>query len=270
MKIDIAGVFVDSIDKSETIPAIEEFVRSGKPHHVVTTYSEFVVFAQKDPEFKNVLSRAALSLPDGIGMLWAAKYLSLPAHNRIQALWQIVYTGASLIFVPSYSRSVIKERISGNRLIWDIAKLCSKNGFSLSLVGGFGGVAEKSAKTLKSQFPLLEVKIAQSGRKFDQQLIYDIAQSNTDILLIAYQPPKQEKWLSHNLSELKVKVAIGLGGTFDYVAGTRRIAPLFIGYFGLEWLWRLITQPWRIKRMWNAIIIFIVTVYKFKISKINL
>ncbi len=267
MRVDVAGVFVDAITKQETLNIISEYVASGQPHLIVTTYSEFVVFASKDSEYQNVLNSATLSLPDGIGILWAAKYLSLSTSNRFQALGQIIYSGASLIFNPSYCRTVIPETVTGSRLVWDIAQQASEKNYSLALVGGTNGVAQTAANELKKKYPNLKVKLAVSDNKFDQETVNRIASSNSDILLIAYQPPLQEKWLTQNLNQFNVKVAIGLGGTFDYLAGKRLSAPKFISTIGLEWLWRLITQPWRIVRIWNAIIVFIKIVYRYKIIK---
>ncbi len=268
MKIDIAGVLVDTVTKKETINEIERLARGESGNLIVTTYSEFIVFADRDPEYKKVLNSATLSLPDGVGILWAAKYLSLRASNKIQALWQIVYTGASLIFNPNYCRSIIFETVTGSRLVWDIAELAARQKFSLALVGGINGVAPKAAKALQTKFPGLKINLAVSDEQFDSVMIERIAASGSDILLIAYQPPRQEKWLADNLSKLNVKVAMGLGGTLDYLAGKRAPAPKFVSFLGLEWLWRLITQPWRVKRIWNAIIVFISIVYRYKIKQL--
>lgn len=272
-KIDIAGVNVDNLGKLEAIRSLSGFVEGGKPHLVVTTYSEFVVFASRDPNYRSVINSASLSLPDGIGMIWAAKFLSLPLNVKssllasLQAAWQVIYTGASLIFFPNYCRTIIKEQVTGSRLIWDIAGLCADRGYSLALAGGMGGVAEKSAAALKEKFPRLSVVFAVSDCCFDEDLSTRIAGANADILLIAYQPPQQEMWLRDNLQKLNVKACLGLGGTFDYISGKRPLVPHFLHYIGLEWLWRLITQPWRVKRIWNAIPVFIWTVYRYKLNK---
>jgi N-acetylglucosaminyldiphosphoundecaprenol N-acetyl-beta-D-mannosaminyltransferase len=279
MKVDIAGVEVDKITNSETLEQIKQFVRSGQPHYLVTAYSEFIVFAQNDPQYRQALNRADLCLPDGIGILWAAKYLSLPLripNSKSQilkkglALWQVVYTGASLIFNPKYCRAVLPEQVTGRKLVWDIAQLASENNFSIALVGGMDDVARLASEKLKSQFPSLKVNLALSDfDEFNDTVAQKIQASNSDILLIAYQPPKQEQWLAQNLPQLNVKVAMGLGGTFDYLAGKRAEAPELIHHLGVEWLWRLVTQPWRLKRIWNAIIVFIRIVYRYKVNRVT-
>jgi N-acetylglucosaminyldiphosphoundecaprenol N-acetyl-beta-D-mannosaminyltransferase len=238
MKVDVAKVLVDNVTKEETISLIDEYIQSGKAHYIVTTYSEFVVFANRDQDYLEVLNKADLSLPDGIGVVWAGNFLS--------------------------GSKVIKEKISGSKLIWDIAKQALEKNYSLALVGGQNSVAEQSAHALRMRFPNLKINLALSDRPFDRSTAQEIAKSNSDILCIAYAPPKQEKWMAENLSQLNVKVAIGLGGTFDYLAGKRRQSPDWMSNIGLEWLWRLITQPWRVKRIWNAIVVFPIIVFKYK------
>lgn len=264
MKINVVGVQIDNISKTEVLNDIQNYIETGKPRYIVTPYSEMIVFAVNDPLYREVLNHADLSLPDGIGILWAAKYLSLKSNNLIQALWQIVFTGASIVFKPGYVRTVLKEQVVGSRLIYDVAKLAEEKNYSLALVGGEGNVSAQAAYELKKIYPGLKVKLALSGRPFDESLVREISDTNSDILCIAYSPPRQELWIAENLEKLNSRVVIGLGGTLDYLAGKRLPAPDFMHYMGLEWLWRLITQPWRLKRMWNAIPVFIWKVYKYK------
>ncbi|MEO8065685.1 MAG: WecB/TagA/CpsF family glycosyltransferase [Candidatus Doudnabacteria bacterium] len=238
MKINVAGVNIDNVTKDEAISLIDNFVRSGYSHYVVTPYSEMIVFAQSDKKYKDALNNADLSLADGAGIVWAAKFLG----------------------------SEIKERITGRKFVYEIAKLASENNYSLALVGGSDNVAAQSAYELKKLYPNIKIKLALSGRPFDASVLREINEANSDILLIAYSPPRQELWLSDNAKKLNSKVAIGLGGTFDYLSGIRSQPPGFMHHMGLEWLWRLITQPWRAKRIWNAVPVFIWKVYKYKLK----
>ncbi len=237
MSVDIVGVKVNNISKTQALKAIEDFVAAQKPHYIVTPYSEMIVFAQKDARYQEALNNADLSLPDGIGIVWAAKVLG----NKIS------------------------ERITGRKFVFDLMELAAKNNYSVSLVGGEGNIAAQAAYELKKLYPSLNIKLALSGRPFDGAIVREIAESNSDILLIAYSPPKQELWLHDNKDRLNARVAIGLGGTFDYLAGKRPVPPEVMHKLGLEWFWRLITQPWRIKRIWNAVPVFIWTVYKCKL-----
>lgn len=257
MRVDVAGVKITNISRQEAIEEVSKIVRSDKSGYIVTPYSELVVFALKHSAYKNILNNSVLSLPDGIGILWSAKYLS----SMKVGLWRSLF---AIIFDRAYIRSVIKERISGSEFIYDIAKLAAEKNYSLSLVGGSNNVAAQSAHELKKLFPNLNIKLALSGRPFDEKIVQEINQSDSDILAICYSPPKQEMWLAQNLDKLGVRVAIGLGGTFDYLAKKRLMAPKFMRLAGLEWLWRVITQPWRLARIWNAVPVFIWEIYKYK------
>jgi N-acetylglucosaminyldiphosphoundecaprenol N-acetyl-beta-D-mannosaminyltransferase len=237
MKIDIAGVKVDAVDKDEAIAKIDLFVQSGRPHYIVTPYSEMIVFAQRDEKYRQALNAADLALPDGIGIMFAAKFFGFK----------------------------LRTRVTGRLLIYNIAKLAQDKNYSLALVGGTGNVAAQAAYNLKKTYPDLKINLAISGRPFDDKIIKEINDSNSDILLIAYSPPKQELWLAENRDKINSKASIGLGGTFDYLAGIRLTPPKFVHYLGLEWLWRLITQPWRIKRIWNAVPVFIYMILKYKL-----
>jgi N-acetylglucosaminyldiphosphoundecaprenol N-acetyl-beta-D-mannosaminyltransferase len=267
MRVDIADVQIDNVTKAEAIEKIDSFVQSGKSHYIVTPYSEMIVFAQGNLAYREVLNNSSLSLPDGVGILWAAKFLSLPKHNALWTWSQVKYSLLAIPFNKKFIRSVIKEQVTGSRLVYDLAKLASEKNYSLALVGGSGNVAAQAAYKLKKLYPNLNIKLALSDRPFDGQIIKEINETNSDILLLAYSPPKQEMWLAENYLKLNTKAAIGLGGTFDYLAGKRAAAPNFMHQAGLEWLWRLITQPWRIKRMWNAIPVFVWKIYKYKLTK---
>ncbi len=266
MKVDIAGVAVDALTKSEALEEVDSFLKSSNSHLAVTVYSEFIVFAHRHPEYRKVLNSADLSLADGFGILWAAKYLSQPRSNWLVELIRLKLSLVRALFDKKDFKTIIPEVITGSRLIWDLAKLAEERGYSMALVGGEDSVAAQTGYELKLKFPNLKVNLALSGGvPFDDKTVREIAESNSDILLIAYSPPKQEMWLAENLNQLNMKLAIGVGGTFDYIAGKRAPAPDFMHRLGLEWFWRLITQPWRIKRIWNAVPVFIWTVYKYKL-----
>ncbi len=256
MRVNIAGVEIDNITKDQAVARIDEFIKSNQPHYVVTPYSEIILFAQTDEEYKQVLNAADLSLPDGIGILWAAKYLTTN--------YSLLTTLLAIVLNPKFIRTVIYEQITGSRLIHDLARLCSEKNYSLALVGGQDNVAVQAANELKKHYPNLKINLALSGRSFNEETVKEIEQSNSDILFLAYSPPKQEKWIAANLAKLNIKVAIGLGGTLDYLAGKRLLAPNFWHYTGLEWLWRLLTQPSRVARIWNAVPVFIWKIYKYK------
>lgn len=254
MKIDVLGVRIDSFTKEELLHKLRNLLVLNKPVFIVTPYSEMIVAAQRDQEFRNILNSADFALPDGIGILWAAYYLHAKS-NLISSL-------LSIIFKPESIRDPIPEKISGAEFIWDLAELASQKNYSIFLLGGFGDTPNLAAEALKSKYPDLKIagtaspvnhEIASLSLAMTQNLINQINSSHTDFLFVALGPGNQEKWIYRNLPNLRVKLAIGLGGTFDYLAEKRPYRPQNWARRGLEWLWRFLTQPWRILRILRGV-----------------
>jgi N-acetylglucosaminyldiphosphoundecaprenol N-acetyl-beta-D-mannosaminyltransferase len=270
----ILGTEISTLSRADTVKILESFALSGKPRQVVTVNPEFLLAAQYDDEFKAVLNFADLNTADGIGVLWAGKFLSLSVSNNqvwrmFQIIWQFKYSFWGIIFAPRWLRTVIREKNSGTDLIWSIAELAEKNNLSVFLLGGFGDTSVKAGERLRSRYPNLRIAGTYAGTPDEPGLVEKIQQAKPDILLVAFGPVRQEKWIAKNLQKLPISLAIGLGGTFDYLAGKRPLAPRFLRYMGLEWAFRLITQPYRIFRIINAVVVFSWQVfrYKFQIQK---
>jgi len=284
-KIDILGIKIDGLTTSLTLSKIKEFIFSSQPHYLVTVNPEMIIEAQKNPLFARVINTSDLNVADGIGILWAAQYLSLPLRTRffskksiffkmvirLKALWQAFYTLLSLPFYPSYCRQIIPERVTGSDLIYKICQLASEVGVSVFFLGAREGVAKSVASKLQLKFPQLEVAGTFSGRPdkaADHIIRAIINKAQPQILFVAFGHLKQELWIKRNLKYLpSVKVALGVGGAFDHVVGKQKRAPYLLQKLGLEWFWRLITQPWRIKRIYNAVFKFIYLVVRFKIKE---
>ena len=285
MRVDILGVQVDAITREHALNKIKEFLSSNKTNIVTTTYSEFIVAAQKDEKFKNILNNADLNLADGIGILWAASFLNLHGSSLrggersettkqsqsrlLRSLWSLAMTVGQFLQTAYYTafnqekiKDIIPEQIAGADLIFDICNLAQHSGASVFLLGGHGPINE----VLKQKYPNLKIAGRYEGNPDEQGIVDKINQSGADILLVAFGPIKQEYWLWNNKETLRVKLAVGLGGTFDYVLGMRQRAGAFWQRHGLEWLYRLITQPWRARRMWNAIVVFSWLILKNRIK----
>lgn len=227
--MDILGVRIDNLSMSEVLQRIEEFLNDGKQHYIVTVNPEFIVEAQKDEEFCNILNGADLAISDGIGVVLVARFLG----------------------------ERLKERVAGIDLVKSL-KLKVKN-YRIFLLGGRNGVAEKIAKEWPEVVGFCEE--IENGEPFVQ-----INKVQPDILLVALGAPKQEKWIAKNLAKMpSVKVAIGVGGAFDLLSGRLRRAPVFMQKMGLEWLWRLTLEPHRLPRIFKALVTFPFLVLKSKI-----
>lgn len=222
--VDILGVRVDNVTTSEALTILEEFVAQGVPHQVVTVNPEFVMRAQRDSAFRVVLAGADLAIPDGQGLLWAARRLGRP----------------------------LRERVAGADLLPLIARTSAGQGYRLFLLGAAPGVAERAAAVLTEQNPGLRIVGTYAGSpdpSEDEALVARVRSASPDFLFVAYGAPQQDLWIHRNLHRLGVPVCIGVGGAFDFIAGVVPRAPLWMREQGLEWLYRLVRQPWRWRRM---------------------
>ena len=202
---------------------MERFVDEGGPHLVATVNPEFVMRAQRDAPFARVLASAELCLPDGTGVVWAARRQGCD----------------------------VPEPVAGVDLVHPLARMCARRGFRLFLLGATPGLADELAGTLREANPGLQVR-AHAGEPdtaHDEEALRLIHDHGTQVLLVAYGAPAQEMWIDRLRHRLGVAVAIGVGGAFDYLTGRVPRAPEWMRNAGLEWLHRLVRQPWRIRRM---------------------
>jgi len=222
-KIEVLGVKVDSITYQEALETAKKLIEDGGKHYIVTPNPEIIVAAQKDKEFKEILNGADLSIADGAGLVKLANL-----------------TGKKL-----------PERIAGVDFVQGLAGMGEEFGYSIFLLGGEERVADRAGENLKKIFPKLELAGTFSGKSdqnFDGQTRSQLKKEKIDILVVAFGHEKQEKWIKRNLPKLNVKLAIGVGGALDYISGTKKRAPNLIQNLNLEWLYRLVKEPWRIKR----------------------
>ncbi len=223
-RIYILGVPIDAITYEDWLTYIGEWVQSGRFHHVCTTNPEFLMVAQKDDNFRHILERADLCVPDGVGLLWAARHLG--KH--------------------------LPQRVTGSDGVPIIAEKAAEKGWKLFLLGAGEGIAQRTADILQERYPKLQIVGVYAGSPAPEEedsIVELINRSGADILFVAYGAPQQDKWIARNAGRLRVKMAMGVGGAFDFIAGVVPRAPLWMRNAGLEWLYRLYKQPWRIGRM---------------------
>ena len=219
----LLGVRVDDVTYEEALAIIEGFIREGTPHQVVTVNPEFVMAARRDEEFRRILNAANLALPDGIGLVWASRLLGRP----------------------------LRERVAGSDLVPMIATLAAERGYRLFLLGAAEGVAAEAARRLREQNPGLVVAGTYAGSpavEEEEEIVALVRAAAPHVLFVAYGAPQQDKWIARNLERLGVPVCMGVGGAFDFIAGVAKRAPLWVQRLGLEWLHRLLHQPWRWRR----------------------
>lgn len=264
MKIDVLGVRIDALTTQQILEKIAQSLNAGGSVFIATPYSESIVAARTDGEFRSILNSADICLADGIGVVWAANFLEsrIPQKTRLAIAGKLIFSLASIVFRPEKIRYPIPEKISGSQFIWDLAGLAEDRGESIFVLGGFGQTPDKIARIFKSRYPNLRVAGTYGGSPDEPGIVEKINAAKADYLFVAYGPKRQEKWIYENRKTLNSRLLIGLGGTFDYIAGKRPIPPGFIARRGLEWLWRLLTQPWRVCRIARGV--FGLIYYSFK------
>lgn len=233
----VLGVKINDVSGDEALKEVESWLDkklSGKI--VVTPGPEFLVTAQKDEELKKILNSADLSLPDGFGLN--------------------LYAG-------------IKNRIPGREFMVKLCGLAAENDWSIGLVGGWKNDGQKIKDSLEKRFPKIkiltvidgdEATAIKNGSDIDKYIKQDI-----DILFVGFGHPYQEKVL--NRSKKFFKVGMGVGGSLDYLAGRYPEPPKFLQVMGLEWLWRLVTQPRRVGRILKATFSFPIMLWVSHVKK---
>ncbi len=219
------GVPLHNVDTAETLEIIRGFVEEGGQHKVCIPNVDVIMQAQRNPDLFQILNQAQLSVPDGMWVVYASRFLGTP----------------------------LKENVKGRILTVHLCQQASELGHSVFLLGGEPGVADRAAEILKEQFPNLEVVgTLAPPLGFDQNqsennaVIEKLCQAKPDILFVGLGAPKQEKWIANNLSKTGIPVALGVGCTFDVISGKVKEAPRWMTDVGLEWLFRLTREPGRL------------------------
>ena len=223
-QVEILGVKVDALTMAQAVEHVINLIKEKKSSLVATANAEMLLNATHDDELKKILNAANLVVPDGAGTVWAARHL-----------------GKSM-----------PERVAGFDLVQELMKIAPEHDFKFFLFGAAPGIADKAKTKAESLYPGIKIVGTRNGyfKPDDEpEIISQIKNSHADILLAALGVPKQEKWLFKYKDELKVPVSIGVGGTFDVMAGVVKRAPLWMQKARLEWLFRAMLQPSRAGRL---------------------
>jgi N-acetylglucosaminyldiphosphoundecaprenol N-acetyl-beta-D-mannosaminyltransferase len=225
----ILDVEVDAVTLDEAVDMIGEAVDARRGHgratfHVATVNPEFVMRARWDVAFRRVLRACSLRTADGVGITLAARILGHP----------------------------LPERVPGVEMVVALAQSAAVRGDRIFLLGGAPGVADAAAERLQQVAPGVQVVGTMAGdpsEAGDAEALAAIRAASPDVILVAFGAPGQELWNARNLEVSGAAVGLGVGGALDYLAGRARRAPSWMRRFGLEWLFRLVTQPRRARRM---------------------
>lgn len=224
-RVDILGVGFDRVALVDAVAQIEVRLDRGERTFIITANPEFVMLCREDPELAAIAAGADLVVPDGTGAVVAARLLGDPLPGRAP----------------------------GRLLVDRLAALATERRLSMFLLGAAPGIAERAAATLRRRHPELRIAGTYAGSADDDaDVLPRVAAAAPDVLLVAFGMPKQERWIARNLPRLpSARVAVGVGGSLDYLAGAAKPPPGIVHAIGLEWLWRLVRDPrrWRRQRV---------------------
>lgn len=227
----VLGVRVDRISQAQALERIMDLVARRRAseqqlpcQQLITVNPEFVMAAQRDAAFRQAINAAALVVADGVGVVWATRYLG----------------------------AATPERITGVDTLVALSRRCAAAGYRIYLLGAAPGVAEETAQRLQDLAPGLQIAGTYAGSPApaeEDEIIERVREARADVLCVAYGAPAQDLWIYRNLARLPVALAVGVGGAYDFISGRQQRAPRVMQRLGLEWLYRLYREPWRWRRM---------------------
>ncbi|WP_027094279.1 WecB/TagA/CpsF family glycosyltransferase [Cohnella thermotolerans] len=222
--VSLYGVPFSKMDMRATVDYLIRAIENRQPHRVVTGNPIMLMTGLADPAYQRILETADLVVPDGAGVVWAARRLKQP----------------------------VAERVAGFDLMHELLKEGDKRGWSVYLLGTTKDILDAAHANLARQYPGVRFVGKRDGYfkdEDDAEVVADIRRANPDMLFVARSVANQEPWIAKHQKELAVPVMMGVGGSFDVISGKLKRAPAFFRKFGLEWFYRLLQEPKRFKRM---------------------
>jgi N-acetylglucosaminyldiphosphoundecaprenol N-acetyl-beta-D-mannosaminyltransferase len=222
-RVDILGIGFDAVDLDRAVEQAAGMVKEAGPHQIVTANVELVMLARRTPDVRDILARASLVVADGVGVVWGSRQLGTPLPGRVP----------------------------GIDLAGRLCEEASRRTWGVYLLGGAPGTAEAAAARLCEQYPGLRIAGCGDGyfaHEHEPGVLERIRKARPALLLAGLGAPRQERWLARHLSSLGVPLAMGVGGAFDVWAGRAGRAPRLWQTLGLEWCYRLVHDPRRLRR----------------------
>lgn len=271
---------VDFLPYQQIFGVMAHSLDDGSRLNVITPYATFWRYAEIDEEFNRAWRAADLALPDGIAVLWAKRMTEYALSNNgpVRFLQVIAYACFNflLILLGRLEKKGEWERISGADLVPDLFSYAEEKGKSVYVLGGWAEALDGFNEYMRTKFPTLRYAIdeqvaavnirTEEGMKVLEQATERIRAFRPDLLIVSLGPPLQEKWSYKHFDGLYAKVVINAGATVDYLSGKNMRAPRILRRMGLEWAWRMITQPKRVKRILFAFPYFPLKVMAFLIK----
>lgn len=222
-RIEVLGCTIDNLTMEETLHRVEQFIRSGQPHQHVVVNIDKLVKAHKDPELRTIINKCALVSVDGVPVIWASRLLGTP----------------------------LKERVNGTDLFEALVERAAQKGWRVFFLGAREEIVAHVRARYEQQFPTLQVAGHRNGYWTPDEepaVAQQIADSRADILFVGFSSPKKEQFLGKYQAMMRVPFAMGVGGSFDVIAGLYSRAPRWMQRSGLEWFHRFLQEPRRMFR----------------------
>lgn len=267
MSENILGVKIDYITTEQGLEIVQKWLDKRGKHYIVTPNPEMIIDAAADKAFKIALNEANLAISDSPRLGWASRVL-----KSKNPLFRLVYL--PFVLFPKLISGKSYPTTTGVDLTEELIQLSEEKGFVTAYLGGTKKVAERLEECLKLKYPKLKIAFCSGNIEINKngEMNFDtfkikktlskqietnhplnphILTGKIDIMFVAFGHGKQEKWIYKNLPKLNTRVMVGVGGAFDYLSGSVSRAPKILRILGMEWLFRLMVQPWRIKRFWK-------------------
>jgi len=222
--VSLYGVPFSKMNMGDTVKYLTKAVEERKPHRIVTGNPIMLMAAAENAEYQRILETADLVVPDGAGVVWAARHVKQP----------------------------VAERVAGFDLLHELLREGDKRGWSAFLLGTSQEILEAAHDNLKRQYPGVRFVGMRNGYfkdEEDAEVVAQIQAAKPDLLFVARSVANQEPWIAKYQEQLGVPVMMGVGGSFDVISGKLKRAPAIFRKFGLEWFYRLLQEPKRYKRM---------------------
>lgn len=236
----ILNTYVNAISMDETIAEVEKIIKAGKPTQHVVINALKVNLMNENAELQKIVNACPLINADGASIVWAAKKLGVP----------------------------LTERVAGIDLFENLVKLAAEKGYKIYLFGAKEEVVQKVKKIFEEKYPTLQIVGVRNGyftEAYEPEIVKNMAESGADMMFVAFSSPKKEFWVNKYLNDLNIPFVMGVGGSFDVVAGVTDRAPKWMQDHGLEWFYRFIQEP---RRLWNRYVVgnwkFVAYTYKVK------
>ncbi len=240
MRVKILNTYVNVVSMNETVSLVEKIIKERKPTQHVVINALKVNLMEDDSELRRIINSCPLINADGASIIWAAKRLGIP----------------------------LKERVTGCDLFQELVKVASVKGYKIYLFGAKEEVVTRVKSIFEQKYPGIQIAGYRNGyftEADEPEIVKNMSESGADMMFVAFSSPKKEYWVNKYLNQLNIPFVMGVGGSFDIVAGVTERAPVWWQEHGLEWLYRFIQEP---RRMWKRYIIgnarFVGLTYKYR------